>query len=236
MQLTRRTVVKLLATAGLSVLGLGRFLRGVARAAGSIPTLQLRPVAEGDAPALQAIMQACVYGDDSFYGKCGEWSLAWAQGLIRQSPATPVLVAGEQVVAFLELPSARPAPAAPPAGATPEELERYAVRERSRVTFRVSAAGIRYDLLPEEEAVPLFETLLYHAFRAARAAGFEYVEAYAPWERHPLMTTKWTDYPGCELVQPPARAQNGGHDVYWLRWKLDLAIDSLGAEELLDVA
>jgi hypothetical protein len=226
--------VKLLAATMVAATGVGRLLRGVARADAS--ALHLRSVADGDAAALQAIMQACVGGEQSFFGPCGEWSLAWAQDLIRRCPATPVIVRDGVPLAFLELPPARPAAAALADGATPEEREKYALRERSRVTFRVSAAGIRYDLLPQDEAVRLFQTMLFHAFRTARALGFEYVEAYAPWERHPLMSTTWTDYPGCELVEPPAHSQEGGHDVYWLRWKLDLAISALSAEELIDVA
>jgi hypothetical protein len=51
-----------------------------------------------------------------------------------------------------------------------------------------------------------------------------------------MMARKWTDYPGCELTQPVARNQAGGHDIYCLRWQLDQAVAALAAEERYDVA
>ena len=91
-------------------------------------------------------------------------------------------------------------------------------------------------MLSKPDSVCMFQTLLCSAFKTARQMGYQSVDAYAPWEQHPMMAKKWTDYPGCALVQPVARNQEGGNDVYWLRWQLDQAIAALEAEEQFYVA
>lgn len=234
MKIGRRQVIKLLSATGLILPTLGLFGRTLARASG--PTIGLRPVAPADATALQAIMTSCVNDADAFFGKCGEWPLSWAQEFIERCPNSPVLTANGAPVAFFQVPPIRPAAAQLPGNASAEERERAAVRERSRTTFRVTAAGVRFDLLGEQDSVMMFRTLLHQAFKAARALGYEAVEAWAPWEQHPLMARKWTDYPGCERTQPVAHNPEGGHDVYCLRWQLDAAIAALAAEEQFDVA
>src|SRR5436189_290155 len=77
------------------------------------------------------------------------------------------------------------------------ELEKCALRERNRTTYRVTAAGVHYDHIDPSDVIEMFLTILYYAAKAARAIGYEYLEAWAPWDRHPKMVRKWTDYPGC---------------------------------------
>jgi hypothetical protein len=114
------------------------------------------------------------------------------------------------------------------------------VRQESRTTFRITAAGVRADQLALAEAVQMFRRILYYTFRAAQAQGFVFGECYAPWEQHPKLARKWTEYPSCALVAAPARAQGSGRDVYLLRWRLDDVIRALADEgagaEGLDVA
>lgn len=86
----------------------------------------------------------------------------------------------------------------------------------------------------------MFRRVLYYGFRAAARQGFVYGECRVPWERHPKFARRWTDYPSCELVEAPSRAQQAGRDVFWLRWRAADVINALGAEgageEQLDVA
>lgn len=199
--------------------------RGRARAG---TALGVRAVTTGDAPALQAIMTACVGYDGSFFGKCGVWTLSWAEGLIARCPQSIVLTRDNAPVAFFEL-----KPIKPPVAGETTDPDQQAWAARARTVCRITSAGV----LPasSDEAVPLFYTLIYQAFLAARAMGYEYVEAFAPWERHPLLDRAWTDYPACELVDPVAHNQAGGHDLYHFRWHLADAITALADEEKLDV-
>jgi hypothetical protein len=235
MELGRRTVVKLLAGAAFAVSGVGAFWRKRA-VAESIPPLGLRAVTPDDAAALQSIMSACVNSTDAFFGKCGEWTLAWAEMFIQKCPQSVVLTQNGIPMAFMQIPTIAPEPPLLPAGATPEVQEKYALCERSRTTFHVTAAGVRYDQLSQPDSVRMFLTLLYCAFKSARQMGYQYVDAFAPWDKHPMMSEKWTDYPGCELMQPIARNQEGGNDVYWLRWQLDQAVTAMAIEETFSVA
>jgi hypothetical protein len=54
------------------------------------------------------------------------------------------------------------------------------------------------------------------------------------------MARRWTDYPGCVLVDTPSVSPVDGRTVYRLRWQLDEVITALAAEgagtEALDVA
>jgi hypothetical protein len=112
-----------------------------------------------------------------------------------------VLRAGQTPIAFLELPPIRPElpPLSPAASAA--EREQHVARAFSRGTFRVTAAGIRDDLLGEADAVRVFRAVLYPGFVRARALGYDTVEAIARWERHPRLEQKFKDYPGCVLVE-----------------------------------
>ncbi len=228
MTIGRRGFLHLLGRAGGLITAM-LFWPPARRALAATP-LAVRAVEAHDATALRAIMASSVADADAFHGKCGEWSLAWARDLITRCPDSVVLSAGPTPIAFMEIPPIRPLPPPLAKGATAEEREGYAVRVRNRMTFRVTAAGVRDDLLPREESVRVFLALLQEAFGRARALGYAYVEAVAPWERHPRMARKWTDYPGCELAEPVSYSQDGGADAYWLRWKLDEAVAALAAE------
>lgn len=85
----------------------------------------------------------------------------------------------------------------------------------------------------------MFRRVLYYGAKAARQLGYDHLECLAPWDQHPKMPKRWTDYPGCELIEPVAFNQADGRDVYWLRWNLDDMVASLAAEgageEQLDV-
>jgi hypothetical protein len=179
---------------------------------------------------LQAIMTACVADGDSFFGKCGEWSRARADDLVVRCPDTLVLSSGATPIAFLEIPPIRPATPGLPKDASAEDRTRDAIRRRNRTTLRVTAAGVRDDLLDRQQSVAVFRALLHDAFARAQALGYKAVEAVAPWEQHPRLAKRFTDYPGCTLVEPVSYAQDGGRDCYWLRWDLDAAIDALAAE------
>jgi hypothetical protein len=86
----------------------------------------------------------------------------------------------------------------------------------------------------------MFRRVLYYGFRAAARQGFLYGECRAPWDQHPKLARKWTEYPGCELLEAPSRTQGVGRDWFWLRWRLADVIAALAAEgaaqEQLDVA
>lgn len=228
MTIERRGFLRLLGR--VAALLAGAVLWPPARRGLAATTLTARTAKGRDAAALQAIMTSSVADDDAFFGKCGEWSLGWAEDMVARCPDSVVLSVRTTPVAFLEIPPIGP-PLAPPAvDASAAERERYALRARNRATFRVSAAGVRDDLLSFADSVAVFRTLLFAGFRHARELGYDAVEAVAPWERHPRMTRKWTDYPGCTLVEPVSRAQGEEKDLYWLRWRLDEALTALAAE------
>jgi len=237
MEVDRRAALRLIAGAGAAAAFSALELNRAPRARGT--TLGLRSVAPTDAPHVRAMMNACVTGDGAFHGKCGEWSAAWSTHLIERRPKSVVITFGDLPVAFLELPTIRPALAPLALDASDAERASYAVRRKNRVTFELSAAGIRTDVLSPADAVAMFRRVLYYGFRAARAQGFEYGEGYFPWEQHPSMPRKWTDYPGCALVETPSRSAVDGRTVFWLRWNLDDAIEALALEgaaaEALDV-
>lgn len=233
MRTGRRTFLTLLGRGTLALAGVG--LLGRRRAAGLTGTLAARPVRSGDAGALQAIMTACVHDGDAFFGRCGEWPLSWAEEFTRTRPASPVITRDGDAIAFFEVPPIRPAIALA-AGAAPAEVAQHALREQRRTTFRVRAAGVRFDQLGAEEAVRVFRTALLEGFRAARQLGYTHVEAWAPWDRHPLLARRFTDYPGCQLVDPVASDPAGGATVYRLRWDLEDALTALASEAHYDVA
>jgi hypothetical protein len=197
--------------------------------------LALRRVRLDDAGELRAMMNGCVGDADSFHGKCEPWSLRRAEIAARRHPETVVLTLDGQPVAFHEVPSIGKPAVEPAADAAEEEWEKYELRERSRRTYRLAAAGVREDLLGPGEAVEMFRRVLFYGFAAARAQGFEYADCFAPWERHPKMARAWTDYPGCELLAR-SRDQAGGRDLYWLRWRLDQATEALALEGADDAA
>lgn len=230
MEIERRGFLALAGRAGTLLIGagFGAWTRR-ARAVTESP-LALRRVASADAAGLQAIMTSCVADAGAFFGKCGEWSLGWAQELIARCPDTVVLQRDGDALAFLEIPPIRPPGPAPADDASSEARASHAVRERNRTTFRVTAAGVRDDLISAGESVALFQTLLVEGLTRARELGYETVEAIAPWERHPRLEKKWTDYPGCELVEPPSVSPVDGKALYWLRWRPDDAIPALAAD------
>jgi len=235
MRIGRREAIKLLGAAAAALTGAGPLGRGVARALGGA-TLGVRSVQPGDAEALRAIMSSCVSDDYSFFGPCGEWPLSWAQEFIERRPDSAVVARDGVAIGFFEIPPMKPAPASQPAAASAAEVAKLALREDNRTTFRVTAAGIRADLLSHEDAVTMFHTVLYHGFRAAQGLGYAQAEGWSPWGRHPWMARKWTDYPGCELCEPVAPNLEGGRNVYVMRWRLDDAIAALAGEAQFDVA
>lgn len=226
----RRYFLRLLVRAGAVLVGASAALSRPRRARGLSAELATRAVQGGDAGALQAIMSSSVRDADAFFGKCGEWSLSWASGLTARSPDSVVLTRDGTPIAFLEIAPIRPAPAALDPTASHAARERYRARERSRTTLKVTAAGVRDDVLSADESVDAFRQIIYRAFLRARQLGYTRVEAIAPWEQHPRLPRKWTDYPGCELVEPVSRAQGEGKDLYWLRWDLEQAVTALEAE------
>ncbi|MDX2169432.1 MAG: hypothetical protein SF182_20345 [Deltaproteobacteria bacterium] len=232
MRVDRRTVLRLLGSAALALSGVGLIDRR--RALALSGAMGVRPVQGGDAAALQAMMTACVADHDAFFGKCGEWPLSWAEAFAATRPDSPVITWNGAPVAFVEVPPIRPALALAP-NATPAEAAQHALRERRRTTFRVHAAGVRFDQVGAADAVMLFRTALLQGFRTARGLGYTHVEAWAPWDRHPLLPRKFTDYPGCELTEPVARDQVGDRAVYFLRWALGDAVAALAAEAHYDV-
>lgn len=233
MRAGRRTFLKLLGSVALALAGTG--MLGRRRALALAGTLGTRPVNGGDAAALQAIMTSCVSDGDSFFGKCGAWPMSWAEEFTQTRPDSPVVTWNGTTVAFFEVPPIRPAiPLAAEAAA--DEVAQHALRESRRTTFRVHSAGVRFDQFGADDSVMLFRTALLQGFRAARELGYTHVEAWAPWEQHPLLPRKFTDYPGCELTDPVAQDQVGDAKVYCIRWRLDDAITALAAEDHYDVA
>lgn len=236
MHFERRAVMRLFASVAVGASGFGGLLRN--RALGA--TLALRSVTAADAPFVQAIINMCVRDDGAFHGKCGDWSAEWAAEFVARAPQSVVLTLASLPVAFVEVPTIRPSLTAPPADAPEATRARYALRQANRKRFHLTAAGVRTDVLSAAESVAMFRRVLYYGFRAARRQGFETGEGFFPWEQHPQMARKWTDYPGCTLVEPPSISAVDGRAVYRLRWNLDEAIVALAAEgaatEALDVA
>ena len=236
MEIHRRAVIKLLAGGVVALLQ-----PGARRAHAANASLALRTVTAADATNLQAIMNASVTGSTAFFGPCGEWSLDWATDFLRNRPYSVLITLNTLPVALVEVPTIRPELPALKADASDADKEKYRLGEQNRTTFRLAAAGVRSDRLSATDAVAMFRRALYYGFRAARRQGFVRGEARVPWEQAQLMQRKWTDYPSCELVEAPSRAQEkGGQDWYWLRWQLDDVISALAAEgagvEALDVA
>jgi hypothetical protein len=233
MRVGRRTFLKVLGNLALLLSGAGLVDRR--RALALTGALSARPVQRGDAAALQAIMTSCVSDGDALFGKCGAWPLSWAEELAATRPDSPVITWNGTPMAFFEIPPIRPA-LAPAAHASAAEAAQHAAREARRTTFRVHSAGVRFDQLAVEDSLMLFRSALLQGFRAARGLGYTHVEAWAPWDRHPMLARKFTDYPGCELTEPVARDQVGDETVYFLRWNLADAIAVLTGEEHYDVA
>ena len=233
MQAGRRTFLKLVGSVALALSGVG--LLGRRRALAVAGTIATRAVQPGDAAALQAIMSSCVADGDAFFGQCGEWPMSWAEEFTQLRPHSPVITWNGSAVAFFEVPPIRPELSLA-ADASAAEVAQHALREARRTTFRVRAAGVRFDQFAGDDAVLLFRSALLQGFRAARDLGYTYVEAWSPWRQHPLLPRPFTDYPGCELTEPVAHEQGGDGAIYCLRWQLDDAIAALAAEEHYDVA
>jgi len=202
--------------------------------------LQLRQAALTDAPDIAAIMNSCVTGSDAFHGECGTWSERWAELLVQRRTESLVISVDGQLLAFIDIPPIRPTPLPLGPGANFQEIERYETKQRARETFRVTAAGIRADLLDSTESAGMFRRILYYGSKHALELGYQYAEALVPWIQHPGMPMPWTSYPGCELAAPPSISQGPGPDLYLIRWRLDTAVDALAAEgagvEALDEA
>jgi hypothetical protein len=237
MQIGRRAALKLFALVGLGLSGIVALWRRLAVA--QSPALELRKIGADDAADLQAIMNSCVVDADAFHGKCDPWSLSWADHMVRRRKESVILTVDGIPAAFFELAPIGRFPDPPEEDASAEEWGKYELRDRNCRTFRLSAAGVRADVLSAEEAVEMFRRLLYYGAKAARDLGYDYLECLAPWDQHPKMPRKFTDYPGCELTQPVSYSQAGGRDLYWLRWNLDDMITALAeegaGEEQLDV-
>lgn len=226
MGITRRSLLRAWAGFGVLLSGFGSVWRNSASA--SLPSRTIARVTQSDDIALAEMMTSCVRKETSFHGKCGEWSRSWASDLIRRCPDSTVLRRNGVVVGFMEIP-VMPPPQAPITNfADRKAVEAHALREKNRVIFRVTAAGIQDDLLTPEDAIQTFHDLMYHTFRRAHELGYEYVESFAPWEKHPKLAKRWVDYPGLEMVEPPSISEDGKEAMYWTRWRL---VDALAALE-----
>jgi hypothetical protein len=150
--------------------------------------------------------------------------------MVRRRKESVLLTLDGVPAAFFELAPIRNPPPPPAENASAEEWEKYELRERNCRTFRLSAAGVRDDVLSAKESVEMFRRVLYYGAKAARDLGYEYLECLAPWDQHPKMPKKWTDYPGCQLIEPVSYNQADGRDIYWLRWNLDDMVAALAAE------
>lgn len=234
MGLERRTVIKLLAGAAVST-----GMSGMLRTRASANLLALRSVIPADAVFVRTIINLCVRDDGAFHGRCGDWSAAWASEFVVRAPQSVVLTLAGLPVAFQEVPTIRPAYDPPAPDAPLATWARYERRRANRLRCHLTAAGVRTDVLLAAESVLMFRRVLYYGFRAARRQGFETGEGCFPWEQHPHMPRRWTDYPGCELVEPPSVSAVDGRRIYRLRWQLDAVIAALAAEgagaEALDV-
>ena len=191
--------------------------------------LALRSVNAGDAQILVDMMNRCVQDDDGFHGKCGAWSIGWGQKFVTQCPDSPVITLDGVPVAFLEIPPIAPPLPALPATGSEEARQKRQLAEAARATFRVSAGGVDANLVGMTDAVRLFKAILYYATRKASLMGYQYLECFAPWDQHPRLPRKFSDYPGCELVMT-STDQVTGRQVYLLRWRLDDAISALSLE------
>lgn len=228
MWIGRRAALKVFALAGVGLAGVGALWRRLAVA--QSPGLALRKIGSDDASDLQAIMNSCVSDEDSFHGRCDAWSLSWADHMIRRKKESVILTVDGIPAAFFELAASGRFPEPPSDDASEEELDKFELRDRNARTFRLSAAGVRADVLSPEESVEMFRRVLYYGAKAARDLGYEYLECLAPWDLHPKLPRKFTDYPGCELVEPVSFNQADGRDIYWLRWNLDDMIAALAEE------
>jgi hypothetical protein len=237
MWIGRRAALKLFAVVGVGLSGVGAVWRKLAMA--QSPGLALRKIEADDAPDLQAIMNSCVTDAESFHGKCDTWSRSWADHMVRRRKESVILTLDGVPTAFFELAQPHRFPEPPADDAGSDEWEKYDLRDRNVRTFRLRAAGVRADVLSADESVDMFRRVLYYGAKAARELGYDHLECLAPWDQHPKMPRRWTDYPGCELIEPVSYNQADGRDIYWLRWNLEDMIAALAeegaGEEQLDV-
>jgi hypothetical protein len=192
-------------------------------------SLGLRKVMPSDAGYLEAIMNSCISDVGAFHGKCNPWSREWAEKLISIRPETPIIEMNGIPVAFIEIPPIRQPQPEPPPNASPEERQAYERAEEARRKFRVTSAGVRSDLLDKDDATRMFLRVLYYGAKEARSLGYETVEAFAPWDRHPTLQRRWDTYPGCEIINRSLNQKTGEY-LYLLRWNLDDMVTTLAAE------
>lgn len=228
MEFGRRTLLKALAALPLAIGGIPGWWQRISLAA-TPRSLGLRTVRSSDAAYLQAIMNSCVNDIGAFHGKCNPWSREWAEKLISTRAETPIIEKNGIPVAFIEIPPIRPEPPTPPANASAEEIQAYERAEEARRKFRVTSAGVRADLLDEEEAKKMFLRVLYYGAKEAQRMGYRTVESFAPWDRHPTLQRRWDSYPGCEIVNR-SRNQKTGEYLYVVRWDLGDMVTTLAAE------
>ena len=184
----------------------------------------VRRVQPGDEAALLALMQSCVGTRNSFHGLCNavEWTNMWAEGVVSDRPRSLVVTREEVIVAYFDLPDRMPR------SFGDEKVDHY------EHAFWCGAAGVRMDLLGEEQSIRVFQQLLYEAFSDALSQGFEFVRAAAPWEQHPYLPKPFTAYPG--LTSTPFEDDNGARK-YLLEWRLADAVEALANEDAFkDVA
>src|SRR5689334_20108149 len=130
MQVGRRELMRLAGIFALAISGLSSFGRRIGRALSS-SKVAVRSLTADDAAALQAMMSACVNDGDSCFGKCGEWSLAWAQDFGLHCPQSPLLTIDGQPMAFFGVPPIKP-PVPAPSNDDANEVAAHSLREAKR--------------------------------------------------------------------------------------------------------
>jgi hypothetical protein len=177
----------------------------------------VRRVQPGDEAELLDLMKSCVIEQDAFHGLCNaiEWTDTWAEAVVSDRPRSIVLTLNDTVVAYFDLPSNEPRMLGQ------ENLDR---NERA---FWCGAAGVRMDLLGEEQSVEVFQRLLFQAFSDAMSLGYEFVRAAAPWPQHPYLPKPFKEYSGL-TIQP--FVDEKGATKYLLEWRLSDAVEALVAE------
>lgn len=179
-------------------------------------TWGLRRVLPGDEDQLLSLMKSCVDREDSFHGLCNavEWTSMWAETAVSDRPRSVVLTVNDMIVAYFDLPSEEPRIVGE------ESVDRHAR------AFWCGAAGVRMEVLGEEQSVQVFQELLYEAFSDAMSLGYECVRAAAPWEQHPYLRKPFKDYPGLMVKE---FSDEDGVTKYLLEWRLADAVQTLAA-------
>lgn len=204
----RRSFLRIMSATIAWIIAPGRYVMGaVAQDKWATRTLM-----GGDEVAIRSIMTKCVEGPAAFFGQCKplEWTIAWAEYVVKERRNSIVVTFNGSVVGFFDLPAPRDEASDNPA----------------QNAFWCGAAGIDPDLGWTASLV-VFRHLVFNAFSAARYAGYEYVRCAAPWKKHPFLERSFEEYGGVTVT---SFTSDEGEERFLIEWNLEDAMRALEEE------